>query len=601
MKDNGQTKTLRPNAENAAKGMFFVCAFFSVVAVFGIVVYLLVASIPAIREIGFFDFVFRSLWNPKHYEEFGKPASETFGVFPMLLSSLVVTFGAVFVGGFLGICTAVFLVYYCPRKCKGLFHQMINLLSGIPSVVYGFFGLVVIIPALETLFRVPVGNGVLAAILVLSLMILPTVASLTKNSLDAVPKEYYEGALALGNSKAQAIFNVCIPAAKTGIFSALILGVGRAVGETMAVQMVVGGSTGSNFPTGFFVPVATLTTHIVTEMGYSSGLWKDALIATGFLLLVFILLLNLLLTFVQRERTIKSKRRSVEGAKTGTVRYFRIGGVQEVLKYGCIAMAMLVVFALGAMVVFVLAKGIPNLTPHFLFSAGSASDLTLLPMLVTTLMIVALTLLIALPLGIGAAIYLNEYAKKGGKLGKVVRLFFDTLAGIPSIVFGLFGMIFFVSIFGGRYSILAGSFTMVLIVLPTVERSVEESLRAVPDSVREGSLALGASKVRTIFRVVLPSALGGIATSIVLSIGRIVGESAALIFTAGAVGEMPSGYLSQGMTFAVAMYKLTSTGLPGDMEKAYATAVVLLFIVVVLNFAVSLIERKMKRKALGEK
>ena len=595
------------DGEKSARAVFFIAAAFSVVAVFAIVIYLLVASIPALSEVGFFSFLFKSKWLPKFYEDGSRPASETFGILPMILSSVVVTLGAVVVGGLLGVCTAVFLVYYCPKKCKGAYTQVINLLAGIPSVVYGFFGLVVIVPILEGIFGVTVGKGVLAAVLVLSLMIMPTIASLTKNSLEAVPNEYYEGALALGNTKAQAIFKVCLPAAKRGILSALILGVGRAVGETMAVAMVVGNTT-NNFPTGLFMPVATMTTQIVKEMGYATGLRKDALIAIGFILLLFVLVINLVLTLVKREkmggnalRGRKLKAQQEEGAQKSKAQYaFRRGGiVQEILKYICMALAAVVIVALAAMVAFIIVKGVPNLTADFLFTAGSSTDVTMPQLLVTTLLIIFMTLIIALPLGIAAAIYLNEYAKKGSKLVKAIRLFIDTLAGIPSIVFGLFGNIFFVAICGGRYSILAGSLTMVLIVLPTIVRSTEESLREVADAMREGSLALGASKVRTIFKIVLPSALSGIVTSVILSIGRIVGESAALIYTAGAVIGMPDGYGSSGMTFAVAMYKLTQTGRAGDMEKAYAIAVVLLVIVVALNLLVAFLERRIKRKTRG--
>ena len=183
-------RAFKLDGEKGAKAVFFIAAAFSVVAVFAIVIYLLVASIPALSEIGFFNFLFKSQWLPKFCEDGSRPASATFGILPMILSSIVVTLGAVVVGGLLGVCTAVFLVYYCPKKFKGAYTQVINLLAGIPSVVYGFFGLVVIVPMLEGMFGVTVGKGVLAAVLVLSLMIMPTIASLTKNSLEAVPNEY---------------------------------------------------------------------------------------------------------------------------------------------------------------------------------------------------------------------------------------------------------------------------------------------------------------------------------------------------------------------------------------------------------------------------
>lgn len=603
-------KTIVKNAvtaEKSAKIVFLICAFFSVLAVFAIVAYLLTVSLPVFRKVGIGNFLFKRIWAADQYLDGERTAENSFGILPMILSSLVVTLGSVLIGGTLGISASVFAVYDCPKRVKRAYLQTINLLAGIPSVVYGFFGLVVIVPLLERLFGVAVGKGSLAAILVLSLMIMPTIASMARNSLEAVPKEYFEGALALGNTRSQAIFKVCVPAAKKGVISALVLGVGRAVGETMAVQMVVGNSV-NRFPTSAFQGVRTLTTHIVMEMSYSTGLWRDGLVATGFVLLVFVLLVNVLLNLVKREKKggDKGRRMRLEKNRDCTQEHvFKRGGrIEEALKYVCAALALFVVSVFGAIVGFVTVKGVPNLSGNFLFGKATNANATLLPALVTTSEIVAITLLIALPLGIGAAIYLNEYSKKGGLLVKCIRLFVDTLSGIPSIVFGLFGMVFFVGLLGKR-CILAGAFTMGLIVLPTIVRSTEESLREVSNSMREGSLALGASKVRTIFKIVLPSALGGIVTSVILSVGRIVGESAALIYTAGAVFPMPNGLFSQGSSFAVLTYTLTSSGRTDaygqtSVGKAYATAFVLIVIVAGLNLLVALLEKRIEKRTLGK-
>ena len=445
------------SAEKTAKALFFLCAAFSVVAVFTIVFYLLYVSLPVFRKVGLFNFLFKRIWAGNLWADGERPAADSFGILPAIVSSVVVTSGAVFLGGLLGVGTAVFVTYYCPKKAKGLYVQLINLLAGIPSVVYGFVGLVVLVPFLETVFGVPVGKGPLAAVLVLSLMLLPTVASISKNSLEAAPKDYYEGALALGSTKAQAVFKVCLPAAKKGIFSALILGVGRAVGETMAVQMVVGNSF-NWMPSGLFQGVCTMTTLIVSDMPYSSGLWRDALLATGFVLLCFILLVNLFLNLVQKscgkKRPRFFRKDEIAGASAeepSADHVFRhTGRMQEVLKILCVTAACLVVALLGGMVAFIAVKGIPELTWNFVFGTSSNSNATLKSAFISTALTILMTLAVALPLGIGAAIFLNEYAKKGSRLVKIIRLFVDTLSGIPSIVFGLFGMVFFVKIFGGR-------------------------------------------------------------------------------------------------------------------------------------------------------
>ena len=219
--------------------------------------------------------------------------------------------------------------------------------------------------------------------------------------------------------------------------------------------------------------------------------------------------------------------------------------------------------------------------------------MTLLPAFITTGLLILISLIIALPIGIASAIYLVEYSKKGSRTVKIIRLFTDTLAGIPSIIFGLFGMILFCDIMKMGYSILAGGLTLTIIILPTIIRSTEESLLAVPENIREGSFALGAGKVRTIFKLVLPSALNGIVTAILLSIGRIVGESAALIYTAGAVAYTPSSIMDPGSSFAVMMWMFAGEGL--YINSAYATASVLLIITALINLTVMFMQKKLKR------
>ena len=247
------------------------------------------------------------------------------------------------------------------------------------------------------------------------------------------------------------------------------------------------------------------------------------------------------------------------------------------------------------MIGFVFVNGIPNLSFEFLFGESGNAQVTLAPALINTGIIILVTLVIAIPLGVAAAIYLVEYAKPGSKLVKVIRLFTESLSGIPSIVFGMFGMIFFVELLGIGRCNLSGALTMTLIVLPTIIRSTEEALIAVPVSYREGSYALGAGKLRTIFRVILPNALGGIFASVVLTIGRIVGESAALIFTAGNFSYMIFGLPAPACTLSTMMWGfLTQEG--NAMPQAYATAAVMMILVVALNIISAVIEKKCKGK-----
>lgn len=575
--------------ENIAKAIFIALAAFSILAVFTIIGYLLYASIPAFRDIGFFKFIFGSEWSAK---------SETFGIWRMIVGTFFLTVCAVLLGGTLAIFTAIWLVFYCPKRLKKIYTQIVNLLAGIPSIVYGLFGYKFLMPLLVDIFHPNnAGFGLLACTFILSVMILPTITSITKNSLEAVPMHYYEGALALGCSKNQAVWKVLLPAAKSGIISAIILGIGRAIGETMAVQMIVG--NGSGYPFGAFVPFTTLTSNIVQNWGYATPSEQSALIADGFVLLIFILILNLCLMAVKKDSKGGNKffsRRLRESDQKDTLKsYRRTGSACDALWIVSWVISLLVAFILAFIVIFVFVKGFPHLSIDFMFGESGNAHTTLAPAFVSTTMLIGLALLLALPLGVGAAIFLNEYANKGSVFVKVIRLFVDTLAGIPSIIFGLFGMVFFVIGMNMGYSLWAGGITLALIILPTIIRSTEQSLSEVPDSMREASYALGAGKLRTIFVVVLPQAITGIITSIILSIGRIVNESAALIFTVGSASTfIPQGYGDSAASFAVLVWKFMSNGL--QVNEAYATASILLIFVIILNLLVSLVEWLFNRR-----
>ena len=254
-----------------------------------------------------------------------------------------------------------------------------------------------------------------------------------------------------------------------------------------------------------------------------------------------------------------------------------------------IAMALLLY-----LVVFILVRGIPHIKPSLFAFTYTVENQSLFPALVTTLIMVGLTLAIAVPFGVFTAIYLVEYAKRGSRLVRIIRMTTETLAGIPSIVYGLFGYIFFATWLGWGKSILAGCFTLAIMILPVIMRTTEESLKSIPDAYREGSFSLGAGKLRTVWRVTLPSAAPGIFAGIILAVGRIVGETAALMFTIGSVIQMPQNLFSQGRTLALHVYQLSTTGL--YTEQAYATAVILLVVVLGINYLSSSAERRFLRK-----
>ena len=260
-----------------------------------------------------------------------------------------------------------------------------------------------------------------------------------------------------------------------------------------------------------------------------------------------------------------------------------------------VMLATFITFALLLFLIFyILINGIPYIKPS-LFSLHYTSDnASVIPALINTVVMTLLSLLIAVPFGIFSAIFLVEYSGKGNKFVEVIRLTTETLSGIPSIVYGLFGMLFFVNTLDWGFSILAGAFTLSIMILPLIMRTTEEALKSVPDSYREGSFGLGAGKLRTVFRIILPSAVPGILSGVILGIGRIVGETAALMYTAGTIAEIPANVMGSGRTLALHMYVLSCEGL--HINQAYATAVVLLVFVVLINFASDAIAKKMSAK-----
>ena len=272
------------------KTVFLLCACISIIAVIIICLFIFANGVPAVKEIGFFDFIFGTHW---------KPSSGEFGIFPMIVASVYVTGGAIIIGVPIGLLTAVFLAKYCPKKLYKVIKPLINLLASIPSIVYGFFCLVVVVPIIQELTNTS-GKGILTASILLGIMILPTIINTSESSIRAVPDMYYEGALALGATKERSIFKTVIPAAKSGIMSGIILGIGRAIGETMAVVMIAGNTP--IMPKGITSSVRTLTSNIVMEMAYSSGLHQKALIATAMVLFVFILIINICFSIIVRKK-----------------------------------------------------------------------------------------------------------------------------------------------------------------------------------------------------------------------------------------------------------------------------------------------------------
>ncbi len=277
--------------EKIMKAVFFTTACISILAVGLICFFLFVNGTPAIKEIGVIQFIFGKVW---------RPGNGDYGILPMIVGSLYVTAGAIIIGVPVGILTAVFLARFCPEKIYPVMKAGVDLMAGIPSVVYGFFGLVVLVPFVRNSIGGK-GYSILTASILLGIMILPTIVNVSESAIRAVPKNYYEGSLALGATHERSVFRMVVPAAKSGIFAGVILGIGRAIGETMAVIMVAGNQPVLRAPNELLKGVCTLTANIVIEMGYAQDLHRQALIATGVVLFVFILIINISFSLVKRK------------------------------------------------------------------------------------------------------------------------------------------------------------------------------------------------------------------------------------------------------------------------------------------------------------
>ena len=277
--------------EVSMKIVFLLTALISIVAVLLICVFLFANGCPAIGEIGVLNFLFGDTW---------KPLQDIYGIFPMIIGSIYVTAGAIIIGVPIGLLCAVFMARFCPKKLYRILKPGINLLAGIPSIIYGFFGLVVIVPIMQDIFDGS-GKSLLTASIMLGIMILPTIISVSESALRAVPESYYEGSLALGATHERSVFKAELPAAKSGVLAGVILGIGRAIGEAMAVSMIAGNQP--ILPEGLLSGVRTLTSNIVLEMGYAQGLHREALIATAVVLFVFILIINLSFAALKRKES----------------------------------------------------------------------------------------------------------------------------------------------------------------------------------------------------------------------------------------------------------------------------------------------------------
>lgn len=656
----GLKRGSRTDSDKVMKYVLLAVSSLAVLIVLLIILFTLGNSVTAIKEIGILDFLFGDVW---------RPSGNHYGALPLIAGSLLVTLGSMVLAVPVGIACAIYISEIAPAKLRSTLKPIVELFSAIPSVVFGFVGMMVIIPALKVLFpdQQLFSNSWLAASIVLALMALPTIISVSEDAIHAVPRSYREASLAMGATKWESIVKVVVPAAVSGISAAIILGVGRAIGETMAVLMLTGNAPIIPDPLwNVFSLISTLTGTIALQLpeAVTGSVTQSALFELGVLLMIIVLIINLL----SRHVVNSAKRRIGEGSCKPSLLYRLTGrdsivptniserfsehrsammrcGLYLLVFIGVwmfaslvtsdvmsIISALVVLVALiGAGYVFdnvdstsrqkvciggvtvvmggvilmlaiiighILINGIPALSWEFITTGPTPGGRGggIYPAIIGTLELIAGTAVIAFPLGILTGIYLNEYAKDT-RFTRIIREAIDLLNGTPSIVFGMFGMVLFVTGLGFGYSLLAGWITLAFMILPVIIRTTEEALKSVPLDLREASRAMGVTKWKTIYKVVLPAAMGGVVTGSILSIGRAAGETAPIMLTAAVISQpnLAGSILDPVMALPLHLYHL-AMDLPGTTELQYGTATVLLIIVLLFFVAASIIRSHYSKK-----
>ncbi len=627
--------------ELALKNLFLTCACVAVLAVILIFVFTFWKAIPVITDIGLDEF-FGLTW---------APTEGRYGILALLAGSGIVTVGSLAIGVPLAVGCAVFLTEIAGKRLAGIVSTAVDLLAGVPSVVYGFFGLVILRPLVAGLTG-GLGFGALTVWLVLAIMIVPTITTLTMDALRSIPMGIREASFAMGATRWQTIYKVVLPAAKMGIVNAVVLGMGRAIGETMAVLMVVGNAP--VIPGGIASPLSTITSQIALDMGYSSGLHRSALFGMGVVLFIISASLVGIVRAVSsaresgrgrsRHRRAKAADRAVVAGGvnfdhaeapaehapaqtltaddvtpvTGAVTEAREGSRARIkrllaegakgggnknrtndLMLGVFRAAGIVTAAvLVVIIAFVAVNGLPVMSLDFIFGwpEGVNAEGGIFPTIVSTLYVTALAMLICTPIAVLAAVYLAEYAKQG-RLVTFIRYAADTLSSVPSIVMGLFGYAMFVEAMGFGLSMLSAALALALMMMPIVMRTTEEAIRAVPRYIRWGAYGLGATKWQVVSKIVLPSAFPRIATGIVLAIGRAIGETAVVLYTMGQAINLPLTPLDSGRPMTIHLYQLANEGI--NMQAAYGTALLLMLMILAFNLFARYISRRSASKSKG--
>lgn len=650
----GIAKKSKIDSDAIARYALMAIASMTVLVLFFIILFIVMNSTGAIADIGLWEFISGNAW---------KPSSGQYGAVPVIIGTILVTVGSVAFAVPIGIGAAVYLSEVASDRARRILKPAVELFAGIPSVVYGFFGLVTLVPLISKVFagQAPTGASWLAGSLLLGVMALPTIISVSEDAIRAIPRSYREASLAMGATRWETTIKIVVPAAISGISAAIILGIGRAVGETMAVMMVTGNAAMMPEPLwNVFSYLRTITATLALEMPevVVGSTHYSALFLLALFLMMMVLAISIITRYIVKRTQLKFNpapdakpgivdriKDAIPSAVTehgdiikdviGVAALFVMGYMVASLfigTFGALAVAFAVSmgiriamgmshkiprmdrqklahFALLGVVAFVVLilviiigdiviHSIPALSWDFLtkFPRNGGTEGGIFPAIVGTLELILGTAAIALPVGIFAGVYLAEYAG-AGKVTNLIRQAIDMLNGTPSVVFGLFGLAALVIFVGFGISLIAGCIVLALMILPVIIRTTEEAIMSVPRELREASRALGATKWQTTIKVVLPAAFGGIITGSILGLGRAAGETAPIMFTAVVMMQtkLSDSILSPVMALPYHLYYLATEG-QADPAMKYATAMVLLVIVLSMFVSASLIRERSNKK-----
>jgi phosphate ABC transporter permease protein PstC/phosphate ABC transporter permease subunit PstA len=593
--------------------LIFIAASLAIVVSLAILYTLVSGSIDFFLspKVNILEFFFGTRWTPSGTDP-------SFGLLPLLSGTTLVAGGSIIIATPLGVGAAIYLTQFANKKASSLAKPIIELLAGIPSIVYGFFALIVISPIIREYFGATYFNAA-SAIIVMSVMILPIIVSVSDDSMRAVPRELKEASLAVGATKWETAIKVVMPAASSGIIASILLGLARALGETMVVALAAGSV--AKLTLNPFSEVQTMTAYIaqVATGDIPPGVAVSAAFAVGLVLFAITYIINFIagriVLRIQNAGGTPSKNKKISkrllSPKLNTINISSLNNLEiekiepektlnrrhKISSMGIILVGLCLVSAaifLGFLMFSILEQGIPGISMKFLtsFPSSRPDNAGIFPVIIGSIYLVSLAMIFALPTSVGAAVYLTEFAKDNAYT-RILRRLIQNLSGVPSIVFGLVGLTVFVRVFGFGTSILSGSLTLAIMIMPIIIVTTEEALKAIPKSFREAARGLGATKWQTVRHHVIPYALPGTLTGSILALSRAIGETAPILFIASVFAKTAPDSIFDGfLALPITIFYWTRHPKLEFQNLAASSILILLAILFTMNLLAIIIRQR---------